>query len=164
MSVAGSATAGVHFCAVSLTKADRKRKIRPLEDYVLRLESTTYYAQLPGTTLEVERSTEKIRSVLRSLTDVVLVLRLVCDRPYRAATAAASRVHMMSDENPAAAAPAAAAAERTLEGEESSMMMAVQIRSITGDVFDVGISSDSTVPNDCRRLLADDIIVLLLTR
>ena len=49
------------------------------------------------------------------------------------------------------------------EGEESSMM-AVQIMSITGDVFSVDISSDSTVPNDCRRLLADDIIVLLLTR
>ena len=96
----------------------------------------------------------------------------------------------MSDENPAAAAPAAAAAERTLEGDESSMMasmectldhdvanvakhfregeessmMVVQIMSITGDVFSVDISSDSTVPNDCRRLLADDIIVLLLTR
>ena len=50
------------------------------------------------------------------------------------------------------------------EGEESSMMIEVQIMSITGDVFSVDISSDSTVPNDCRRLLADDIIVLLLTR
>ena len=49
------------------------------------------------------------------------------------------------------------------EGGESSMMV-VQIMSITGDVFSVDISSDSTVPNDCRRLLADDIIVLLLTR
>ena len=42
------------------------------------------------------------------------------------------------------------------EGEESSMMV-VQIMSITGDVFSVDISSDSTVPNDCRRLLANDI-------
>ena len=42
------------------------------------------------------------------------------------------------------------------EGEESSMMV-VQIMSITGDVFSVDISSDSTVPNDCHRLLADDI-------
>ena len=50
------------------------------------------------------------------------------------------------------------------EGDESSMMIEVQIMSITGDVFSVDISSDSTVPNDCRRLLADDIIVLLLTR
>ena len=50
-------------------------------------------------------------------------------------------------------------------GDESSkMMIEVQIMSITGDVFSVDISSDSTVPNDCRRLLADDIIVLLLTR
>ena len=94
---------------------------------------------------------------------------------------------MLPDNNPAAAA----AAEPTLEGDESSMMasmactldhdvanvakhfggegeessmMVVQIMSITGDVFSVDISSDSTVPNDCHRLLADDIIVLLLTR
>ena len=37
------------------------------------------------------------------------------------------------------------------EGEESSMMV-VQIMSLTGDVFSVDISSDSTVPNDCRRV------------
>ena len=50
------------------------------------------------------------------------------------------------------------------EGDGSSKMIEVQIMSITGDVFSVDISSDSTVPNDCHRLLADDIIVLLLTR
>ena len=50
------------------------------------------------------------------------------------------------------------------EGDDESSMMAVQIMSITGDVFSVDISSDSTVPNDCRRVLADDITVLLLTR
>ena len=94
---------------------------------------------------------------------------------------------MMSGENPAAVAaapeerpsktPHTASMECTLdhdvanvakhfvvgEGKASSMMM-VQIMSITGDVFSVDISSDSTVPNDCRRLLADDITVLLLTR
>ena len=37
-------------------------------------------------------------------------------------------------------------------GDESSMMIEVQIMSITGDVFSVDISSDSTVPNDCRRV------------
>ena len=64
----------------------------------------------------------------------------------------------MSDEH-----PAAAAAERALEGDGSSMMMIeVQIMSLTGDLFSVDISSDSTVPNDCRCLLADDIIALLL--
>ena len=49
------------------------------------------------------------------------------------------------------------------EGDGSSMVV-VQIMSLTGDVFAVDISSDSTVPNDCRRVLANDIIVLLLTR
>ena len=49
-------------------------------------------------------------------------------------------------------------------GNKESSMIEVQIMSITGDVFSVDISSDSTVPNDCHRVLADDIIVLLLTR
>ena len=61
----------------------------------------------------------------------------------------------------------ASSMERTLDhdvanvakhfGGEKSTKMVVQIMSITGDVFSVDISSDSTVPNDCHRVLADDI-------